>query len=281
MVNLNSRKERLIFVAMGAIGFLLAMLLQLLPVVFSEFSIGVAALALIFAVIAFALKDYSYLIEPLTRMKGRSLILEMNEPFYLSQNGKCIVIRAEGLVYATSFIKIPIYKSSTEMTDEEKFNFSSVFSRAISISNQPMRMSSQLHMVNKDEYLKVVTNRLNEVEDRYNALLADKDAQRTAVDRVKGEVNMWHNLLDSITKSNSQAQTAFTTITMFGGNEDEAVNISSMTAEQIAAGLSAAIGVPATVATGDDILLFVEPDYQIPPTTVSEFMKAGKPQAQG
>jgi hypothetical protein len=150
------------------------------------------------------------------------------------------------------------------MTDEEKFNFATVFSRAISISTVPIRISCQLHLVNKDEYLQVITDRLNEVEDRYNSVLADKNAPKTTVDRVKGEVNMWHNLLDGITKSNSQAQIAYVTTTSSGGSEDEAVNIASMNAEQLSAGLSASLGVPTSVANGQDMLLYVEPDYLIP-----------------
>ncbi len=276
MVYLDSNKERVIFMIIAGIGFLLALALQAIPPIYSAFGIFVAMVSLLFAILSFALKDYAYLIDPILRMKGGSLVLDTNEPFYIAANSKAIVIRSPSLVYATSYIKIPIYKSSTEMTDEEKFNFATVFSRAISISTTPMRLSSQLHMVNKDEYLKVITDRLNEVEDRYNALLGDPNAQKPSVDRVKGEVNMWHNLLDNVTKSNSQAQIAFATVTSFGANEDEAVNLATIAADEISAGISAALGVPATVANGDEMLLFIEPDYLIPPATVTEFMKSDK-----
>ncbi len=261
---MDSGKERVIFIILAGIGLLLAVFMQFVPPVLQVFGVLMALIALFMATLAFAIKDYSYLIDPIMKMKGRSLVLDANEPFYLASNGKSIVIRSGNVVYATSFIKIPIYKSSTEMTDEEKFNFATVFSRAISISTAPMRLSSQLHMVNKDEYLQVITDRLNEVEDRYNSVLADKTATKASVDRVKGEINMWHNLLDGVTKSNSQAQIAYVTVTSSGGSEDEAVNIASMNAEQLSSGLSASLGVPTTVINGSEMLLYVEPEYLIP-----------------
>ncbi|MDE1859655.1 MAG: hypothetical protein KGH67_03950 [Candidatus Micrarchaeota archaeon] len=270
---MDSRNERVYLVIVAGIGVVLAVILQFIPPYYSYLSVIVAAIALIFAILAFALKDYFFLIEPISHMKGKTLTINTNDPFYIAANGKCIVVRSEGNAYATSFIKIPLYKSSTEMTDDEKFNFASLFSRMISLSAIPMRVSSQLNVVNKDEYIKVITEKMGAVEDRYNAMANDPNADRKAAERVKGEVNMWHNLLDNVTKANSQSQVAYATVTSAGTTEDEAVTLASINAEQLAAGISAALGVPATVANGDEMLLFIEPEYLIPPTTVTEFMK--------
>lgn len=267
-------RERIVFVIFAGVGILLAFAESLVPAAFGVIGLLIAAVALLCATLAFAMKDYSYLIDPVLHMKGRTIVIDANEPFYMSANGKAIVIRSGAAIHATAFIKIPIYKSATEMSEEEKFNFATVFSRAISISTTPMRISSQLNLVNKYEYLKLITDRLNEVEDRYNTLLANRDADTQAVDRVKGEVNMWHNLLDSVANANSQSQIAFATISTSGGTEDEAVNLVSISAEEIAAGLSATLGVQATIATGDEMLLFIEPDYLIPTSAVQTLSEA-------
>ncbi len=200
MVYLDSRRERIVFIILAGIGVLLVVAMQFIPPALAIVGVVIGIVALVLAMLSFAVKDYFYLIDPILHMKGNAIILDQSDPFYLATNGKSIVIRSGNAVYATSFIKIPIYKSSTEMSDEEKFNFSTVFSKAISISTSPMRLSSQLHMVNKEEYVQVITNKLNEVEDRYNSILGDKNASKASLDRVKGEVNMWHNLLDTINK---------------------------------------------------------------------------------
>ena len=44
-------------------------------------------------------------------------------------------------------------------------------------------------------------------------------------------------------------------------------------ADEIAAGISATLGISATVITGNEILVFIEPDYMIPPATIGEVMK--------
>lgn len=273
-------RERVVFVILAGIGIILAVAEEFVPPAYAIIGVVVAAVALLFAVLAFAIKDYSYLIDPLLHMKGRTLVLDSNEPFYMSANGKSIVIRQGSTVYATSFIKIPIYKSSTEMSEEERFNFATVFSRAISISTIPIRISSQLNLVNKYEYLQLITDRLNEVEDRYNSMLNNRDTDKQVVDRVKGEVNMWHNLLDSMTKANSQSQMAFATVSASGGTEDEAVNLVSINAEEISAGLSAALGVQATIAIGEEMLLFVEPDYLIPTNATNTINETINPDAK-
>lgn len=276
VVYLDSGRERIVFMFLGGAGIALALVMQFIPPAFAVIGVPVAILALLLSILSFGMKDYSYLVEPLMRMKGRTLVLDANEPFYLASNGKSIVIRQGSLIYATSFIKIPIYTSSTEMSDDERFNFATAFSKAISISSVPMRLSSQLHLINKDEYLKVITDRLNEVEDRYNSILADKSAPKTSIDRVKGEVNMWHNLLDSVSKANSQSQVAFVTVTSLGGTEDEAVNIASTNAEQLSAGLSTALGIPTSVVNGAEMLLFIEPEFLIPASTAAESMSNDK-----
>ncbi len=273
---MDSNRERIVFMIVVGVALVLAIAMGFIPAAYSEVGVALGLFSLFFATVAFTLKDYSYIAEPFLRMKNRTIVLDANEPFYVSANGKAIIIRSGNLVYATSFIKMPIYKSSTEMSDEDKFNFSTVFSKAISISAAPMRMSSQLYLVGKDEYLHVITDKLNEVEDRYNSLLNDKGAPKTAVDRVKGEVNMWHNLMDNVTQSNLQAQIAFVTVSAVGGTEDEAVNLSSLNAEQLSAGLSTALGVPTTVANGADMLLFVEPDMLIPTTATVGFASGQK-----
>ncbi len=270
---MESGRERIAFIVLAGVGVLLAVFGGIVAATLAPVSMLLDIIALILAVLAFAVKDYAYLIDPIMHMKGRTLVLDTNDPFYVASNGKAIIVRPGKEVYATSYIKIPVYKSSTEMSDEEKFNFSTVFSRAISISNAPIRMSSQLHIINKDEYVRVVTEKLNIVEDRYNTVTSNKEASKAELDRVKGELNMWHNLLDNISKANSESQIAYVTVTAMGETEDQAVNLATVKAEQVASGLSATLGVPASVVSGDDMMLFIEPESLIPSSAAEDFMK--------
>ncbi|MDE1823537.1 MAG: hypothetical protein KGH50_04385, partial [Candidatus Micrarchaeota archaeon] len=78
----------------------------------------------------------------------------------------------------------------------------------------------------------------------------------------------------------SQGQMAYAMVSATGASEEEAVNLAIQKAEEAAAGISATLGVTASLARGDEILAFLEPEYVIPPTTVAEMMKKDGESAQ-
>ena len=274
----GNNQEMIIFIAIAAVGFVFATLTGLPSPGLSPVALVFALIALLAAVLAFATRYYYYLYAPMLRAKSGNVVLDSGDAFYMSQNASAILVRKDNLIYATAFIKVPVYSSSTEMNDEQKFNFANVFSRMVSVSKTPIRVTSQLYSINKDEYISRVTSRLNEAESRYNAIQLDKNASKPQLDRIKGEVTMWHNLLDSVSKANSQALDVYAAVTVFGGTEEEALNLIALKADEIAAGISATVGVTASVVTGTEMLVMIEPEYMIPPTTISELMRYSQTQ---
>ncbi|MDE1805066.1 MAG: hypothetical protein KGH59_04785, partial [Candidatus Micrarchaeota archaeon] len=190
-------------------------------------------IALILDLIAAATRYYTYLFIPFYKMKNRTLILSDEEPFMLAPSGNAITRRDGSDVYATSFIKIPIYKSATEMNDEEKVEFARLFSRVVSLSKVPFKLTSQMHLINKDEYINKIRDKLNEVEELYQKAVADKVASPTMMERMKGEVTMWHNLLDSISKVQSHALFHYAMVSASGSTDEEAIALATQQAEEL------------------------------------------------
>ncbi len=273
MVCLDNGSQRLVFAIFAGVGLVCAFVMWLVPVGLSLLALIIALVALGATILAFATKDYFFMFDAILHMKNMSAVIDGNDPFYLAPNGNSILVRRGGDIFATAFIKIPVYDSATEMSDEQKYNFSLLFARLISISKTPMRLSSQLNTINKDEYIVRINTKLNESEGRYNTLQGDSTTDPKALDRIKGEVTMWRNLLDNVSRSNSQELMVYASITALGNSEDEAINLVAIKADEISAGISATLGVTATIVTGNEILVFIEPDYMIPPTTISEVMK--------
>lgn len=270
---MDRNTKTLVFAVLVGASFMLAFVIFAIPSKYFYVSFVLAIIALALDIVAFSTKYYSYLILPLLHMKGGTVVIDPDEAFYLSPTGKAIVIRGENEVKASAFVKIPIYMSATEMSDDQKLNFAKMFSRVVTLSRYPVKLTSQLYVINKDEYIGAISKKLNEAEERYNALNSDKSTSSAMLNRVNGEVTMWHNLFDSVSKAHSNAQLAYAMVSSVGGNEEEAVNSALQRAEELAAGIGAVLGVVATVAEGQEMLSFVEPDYMIPPTTVTEMMK--------
>lgn len=236
-----------------------------------SFAFGI--LALFFDLIAFSTKYYTPFFVPFLKMKQRNVVLNAEEPFLMSPSGNTLLVRREGDILASAFIRIPTYRSSTEMSEDERAEFSRLFSRALTITKYPIKFGAQLYVINKDAYINNIVNKLNESEEKYQNEMVNKSATKTQSDRVRGEVTMWHNLFDNVNKVKSQSLEAFAMTTAVGTTEEEASNLALQQADELAAGISAIFGITATIIEGEDILKFVEPDYMIPLVTISEQMR--------
>ncbi len=234
---------------------------------------GLAVFSLLFALLAFSTKFYAPFFVPFLKMRKKTVVLDAEEPFVLAPSKNAIIVRKEGDVYASAFVKIPAYRSGTEMNSEEKIDFSRLFSRVLTISRKPVKFGAQLYVINKDTFINNITNKLNQAEERYQNLSLDRNVTKAESERVRGEVTMWHNLLGSVNKVKSQALEAFAMTTAYGGNEEEAINLALQQADELAAGISAVFGIAASVMEGDEILKFVEPESMIPLVTISEQMR--------
>ena len=252
-----------------------AFILVLIPVIVPLAALGIVfiVLGLICDIIAFSTRFYAYLYEPFLKMKNRTLILRSDEPFILSPAGNAIVVREGEFVYASAFVKVPVYSSATEMSDDEKVDFASLFGRSSTISKNPFKIGTQLCVINKDAYIGRIRDKLNDAEQRYQTYVADKNAPKDKTERARGELTMWHNLYDNVTKTPSTALINYAMVTALGGNEEEAVNLAIQQADEIASGMGAIFGVAASLVQGPELLTLIEPEYIIPTGTVGEQMR--------
>ncbi len=234
-----------------------------------------AIIAIFVSLAAFLTKDYLYLLDAVKKRKDRTLILGDGEASTIAPSENAMVRRENGKIYGSAFVKIPMYRSSTEMNDEEKTEISKMFGRILTLSKNPIKLSAQLYMINKDEYINKLRDILNRSEERYRNIQASKDpgsSKSGEQERIRGEITMWRNLLDNVSSSRSQSLVLYAMVSAIGGTEEEAANIAYSQAEDLAGGISATLGVTASVVTGKEILSFVEPDFMIPTETISERM---------
>jgi hypothetical protein len=224
-------------------------------------------------VLAFSTKYYYQFFFPFLHMKDRTVLLNDSEAFTMAPSGNAIVVRNGQDLYASAIVKIPSYRSATEMTPDEKTDFSRSFSRVLSLARNPVKFSAQLYVINKDNYIANIKGKLDEAEERYQSATLNKTISKAESERIRGEVTMWHNLFDSVSKTRSQSLEAYAMITSPGSTEEEAVNLALQQADEIATGISATFGISASIVEGPEILKFLEPDYMIPVVTISEQMR--------
>ncbi|MGC8675959.1 MAG: hypothetical protein ACP5T3_00370 [Candidatus Micrarchaeia archaeon] len=234
-----------------------------------------AVLALLFDVVAFSTKYYAYLFAPLLHAKNKTLVLSEDSAFRISPNGNAIVTKRGSEFYVSAFVKIPIYKSATEMTEDERVEFARAFSKVLTVSKEPVKFTTMLYVINKDEYISEIRNKLNDAEARYATLnnQANPAQANPDLERAKGEVTMWRNLLDSVSRVRSNAMSTLAMVTASGASEEEATTIAMQKADELAAGVSATLGVSAYIMESKEFLSALEPDEMIPFATISEQMQ--------
>ncbi len=261
--------QRFLFAILFIVSFVLIAFIYTLPLgVLPKFLLSL--LALFFDLLAFSTKLYMDFFIPFLRMKNRSVVINDTEAFTMAPSNNAIVVRKGSDVYASAFVKIPTYRSASEMNAEEKIDFARLFSRALTLTKNPVKYGAQLYVINKDAYISNIKDKLNEAEERYQSTTVSKETSKSQSERIRGEATMWHNLFDSVNKVRSQALEAFAMVSAQGGNEEEAVSLALQHADELSSGVSAVFGVTASIIEGEEMLKFIEPDYMIPLATVSE-----------
>ncbi len=271
---MNKNSSFILFIGFLGGAFMCVAIISVLPPGYSYITFPVLIIGLFLDVMAASTRFYSYFFLPFMKRKNNVVTLNSEPAFYVTSSGNAIIVRDGENIYASSFVKIPVYSSATEMTEDEKLNFSRMFAKLITINSRyPMKLVSQLYYLNKDDYIKKISAKLNDAEDRYEKLKNDKTTPEKLIERAEGELAMWHNLFDGVNKSPSQNQVAYAMVSAVGANEEEAVAIAMQRAEEVAAGAGSIFGVIASISSGEEMLAHVEPEYSIPPATISELMK--------
>ncbi len=258
------------FLAVSLVFLLVAVTIPL-SVLPGYLKIVLLIVSLVFDVMAFSSRYYSYLIIPMLQQRGKNVVLSNEQPYWLSATEDAIIKKDKTGYTATVYINIPLYKSATDMTDEERLEFSRQVSRLAGISREPIRFTTQMYMMNKDSYIQSIRDAISAAENE-EAELMQKDADQNSLEIVKGKLSMWRNVLESVSKISSLELSTYATLSATGIKEYEAIAVAQQKAREAMSGIGSVLGVTPSIITGKDMLRFVEPEYLIPFSTISQEM---------
>jgi len=265
--------ENKVFVFLGllALSAVFLALAASLPggTLFSIIKMFILLIALVLNVLAFSSRYYTYLMLPLFEQRKRNVVLSTEQPYWLSTTADSIMTKVGEEFTATMYVNIPLYVSSTEMNDDEKLAFSKQVSALVGISKDPVRFTTELYVMNKDIYIQQLRDMINVVENEESALL-QKNAGQNELERVRGKLSMWRKMLDNVSKGTSLELISFASLSARGSKEFEAINVAQLKAKELMSGIGALLGVSPSIVTGNDLLKFVEPEFLIPYSTISE-----------
>lgn len=265
--------DKKIFVFLGLLG--ISIFLLVIDISFSNAALAppykmlILLVVVFFDVLAFSSRFYTYLMLPFIAQRKRHIILSNEEAYWISSTSDSILHKENEDFLATVYVKIPLYRSGTEMTAEEKLEFTRQVSRLVGMSREPTRYTSMLYVMNKDSYIQSLRDTINLAERKEADLMAN-NATQAQLERVRGQLSMWHNMLDNVSSATSLELMIYASVSGRGAKEYEAISSAQQRARELISGVSALFGVAPSLVTGDAILKFVEPEYLIPYSTISE-----------
>lgn len=264
-------KNVFVFLGLLGISFVLLIVAIALPknMLFDVIKLALLLLAGFFDILAFSSKFYLYAMGPLAKGHSKHVILNDQNPYFLSSTADAVLQKDGDDFIATVYIHIPLYTSATEMSEEEKISFSTQVSKLVGISNDPVRFTAEMYVMNKDAYIQKLRDTINEVENE-EAKLVNEGANPAQIEVVRGRSSMWKKMLDNISKTTSLELVSFAALSARGSKEFEAVNIAQQKARELMAGIGSTLGVSPSLVTGNELLKFIEPEYLIPFSTISE-----------
>jgi hypothetical protein len=231
------------------------------------------AVALVLDVAGFSSRYYLYMFRPLLRLK-KHVVLSSEDAYWISSTADSILHKSGDDIVATVYVLIPLYRSSTEMSDSERLEFSRQVSRLIGVSRDPVRFTTEMYVMNKDAYIQTLRDTISATENE-QADLTFKNAPAAELERVKGKLAMLHNMLDSISKGMSFEMVSYASISATGSKEYEAISAAQQKARELMSGIGSVFGVSPSLITGENILKFIEPEALIPFSTMTEQISKG------
>ncbi|MCL5433508.1 MAG: hypothetical protein M1538_00835 [Candidatus Marsarchaeota archaeon] len=226
-------------------------------------------IALFLDTLAISSRFYSYLIFPMFKQMKRHVVLSKEDPYWIASSLDSILHKEGDNYIATVYIKIPLYRSETEMNVDEKLEFATQTSRLLGQSRMPIRFTHEMRIINKDAYIETIKNMIADAENEESKLL-EQNSTASELAKVRGKLSMWRGMMDVLNSSSSLELLTYASVSATGSQEFEAIGIVQQRAREVISAVSAIFGITSSIVTGNDLLKFVEPEYMIPYSTISE-----------
>ncbi len=218
------------------------------------------------AVISFILWKWGYLLFPY--ITQRSNIIEVHDGGWeLTPAQDAILKRVGEEYYASVYLHIKMYRSTTEKTAEENIVYVDAFERAIAQLKYPVKIGTILYAKEISKYREDIETKRYEAQLRLSREREKSEADVLTLDRLEKEVAMWESQLNRIISGERpMGLIAYAMTTGVGVTKDAAVAVAKNQAAELKTLLANALNIEVSYLFGEDMKKCYEMEYQIPPT---------------
>ena len=243
----------------GAVGAFGAANTSLAPVM--------AAMYLLGAGLSIAIFKFGYFLFPLITSKTKHVQI-LWDNYEIPPDQEVIIKQSSNVYYASSFLAVRIYESTSEKTQEENIVYSEYFERAISSVRFPVKFAMMVCVLDMShERLKWET-RLAESRLKLGREREKPDPDVLKLDRFEKEVGMCEQQLHRLVSGfKPMGAISYVMTTAMGISKESATAAAKTQAAELKATLSNALNVEVVPLQGDEMLRCFEWERFIPPNT--------------
>lgn len=215
---------------------------------------------------AVAIFKYGYFIFPfLTRAGNIVQVMEGNYEIPPAQD--VILKHVGGIYYASCFLAVRIYESTTEKSVEETQIFSEYFERAISSVRYPVKFSMMVHVLDLSRHRMKWETRLHEAQLKLAREREKPDPDVLKLDRFEKEVTMCEQQIQRLVSGfKPMGALAYVMTTATGISKEAATAAAKSQANELKATVSNALNVEVSLLQGDEMLRCFDWEHIIPPS---------------
>jgi len=244
--------------------------LLVLIVAFSTPVMPFKTLATIFAALmvpfSFMLWKWGYLLVPY--VTKRANIIEVHDGAWeLTPAQDAIVKKIGDSYYASVFLHVKMYKSTTERSSEENVLYTEAFERAIAQIKYPVKIGTVLFAKEISKYREDLETKRYEAQLKLQREREKPEPDVITLDRLEKEVAMYETQLTRIaTGERPMGLISYAMTTGVGVTKDAAVAVAKNQSAEIKTLFSNALNVEISYLYGEDMRKCYEMEMMIPPT---------------
>lgn len=236
------------------IGGVLAFIVSL---VFGAYIPAIAAAAL-FAFSIFIWK-YGYLLMP--HITCAANIVEIRGNYTIPPTRDCVLKKSQNGYYATKFLEIMFYESTTDKKEGEKRSLFESFEKTLSSLKHTVKISFLLSSIDVSKYADEIKTKRSEAEAR-KSQFSQQNSDTIRTDR---EIAMLNRMLERLTLGERPMEIiTFASTTALGATKDEAISRVKRQAQEIKTILSSTLSSEVRELSDLDMVRCLEWEYFIP-----------------
>lgn len=220
--------------------------------------------------IGLILFKYGYWIVPFLTRRVR-VINVIEEPYWITPTQDAVIKKVGNTYYASMFVHVKIYESTTEKSSEEKDAFMDLWERAVSSLKFVTKFCFNSYVKDLSKYKEIIEARKADAQLRLANEKGKPEPNKSTIDTIDKEIAMWDNITSKLTVGDSPiSQITYIMTTGQGATEDIAMAEVKNQANEIKSTIATTLNAEVAVLTGDDMRRCFEWEYLIPPVIREE-----------